>query len=333
MTFEQRRPTAWSTNHVRFAINAGRVALWSWNVETDAITMDEAGFTLWGLVCDGPVTFEDLSAQIHPHDLDRVRADFAATRAVPGAYEIDFRIQVGNEIRWVSARGQGDDDGIAGPIHYGIFLNVTDRRQSEEDQKLLAEEMSHRVRNLLLIAVGLTEMTSRSATTTQDMARDLTNRLTALSHAHNLVRAVPDERRKGTALLGELIAVLLEPYVDNGAFSRRVHVSVPELQVGEAATTTLALAVHELATNSLKYGALSSARGTIDVSGTVEDGEVTMLWIEQGGPTVTPPSSAGFGTRMVDRGMSGRLGGSIAFQWRKEGAIVTLRMNQDRLAA
>jgi PAS domain-containing protein len=78
------------------------------------------------------VTFDDLSSHIHPADRDRVKAAFAATRAIIGAYEIDFRIMVGEEVRWVSARGQGNDTDIVGRIMYGIFLDVTGRKQAEE---------------------------------------------------------------------------------------------------------------------------------------------------------------------------------------------------------
>ena len=149
---------------------------------------------------------------------------------------------------------------------------------------MLAGEMSHRVKNLLAIAAGLTAITSRSAKTTADMARELTHRLTALGRAHDLVRPLPGQEGKA-ALLGDLLTVLLAPYDDMGAFSGRVRVSVPRMGVGEQAATTLALVVHELATNSLKYGALSSPTGTLDISCAPHDTEVVVVWTERGGPT------------------------------------------------
>jgi len=146
MSSEQSSAPVWSAKHLRVATDAAGVALWSWNVDTDAITMDERAFSMWGVPKVEPVTFEDLSAHIHPHDLGRVRAAFAATRPLLGAYDIDFRILVGDEIRWIAARGQGDDDGIVGRIMFGVFLDVTQRKQAEEAHELLAGEMSHRVR-------------------------------------------------------------------------------------------------------------------------------------------------------------------------------------------
>lgn len=262
-----------------------------------------------------------------------MRLAFTATRAILGPYEIDFRIMIGDEIRWISARGQGDDADIVGRIMFGIFLDVTGRKQAEEANELLAGEMSHRVKNLLAIAAGLTAITSRSASTTVDMARQLTHRLTALGRAHDLVRPIP-WREGGDALLGDLLAVLLAPYDDLGAFSGRVRISVPRMGVSEAAATALALVVHELATNSLKYGALSTATGTLDVSCVSPDGEVVVIWTERGGPPVVAPTGPeGYGGKLVGRILAQQLKGGIHYHWSEGGLIVTLRMNKDRLAA
>jgi PAS domain-containing protein len=97
----------WRPEHLRLAIDAASVALWSWQVDTDRFTMDERAFGLWGLTWKKEVSFEELSAHVHPADRDRVRAAFTATRSVAGPYEIDFRIMVGDDVRWISARGQG----------------------------------------------------------------------------------------------------------------------------------------------------------------------------------------------------------------------------------
>ncbi len=257
MSWNGSSALVWDAERLRIATDAAGVALWSWNVDTDELAMDEHAHGLWGVPNDGQVTFENLSACIHPEDRDRVRNAFKETRAVQGAYEIDFRILHGDEVRWVSARGQGDDVGIIGWIMFRAFLDVTERKQADEARDMLADEMGHRVKNLFSIASALTAIAARSAATTTEMARDLTQRLGALGRAHDLVRADPGQE-KDKALLGDLPAVLLAPYDDRDAEGNRVHVSVPDIRVGEAAATTLALVVHELATNSIKYGVLMS---------------------------------------------------------------------------
>jgi two-component sensor histidine kinase len=331
-TSENLKPLLWEPKNLIRAIEAAGVALWSWNVDTDALAMDDRAYNLWGIP-QGDVTFEDLSSHIHPADRDRVRAAFTATRALIGAYEIDFRIMVGDELRWISARGQGDDEGRVERIMFGIFIDVTGRKQAEEGRELLAGEMSHRVKNLLAIASGLTAISSRSTSTTSDMARELTQRLTALGRAHDLVRPVPGQTEVAAALLGDLLTVLLAPYDDLGAFSGRIRVSVPRMSVGESAATILALIVHELATNSLKYGALSVATGILDVSCSAQDEAVTIVWTESGGPQVKAPTAApGYGSKLVNRSVTGQLRGEIAYDWAKDGLVVTLKVNPERLA-
>jgi len=277
------------------------------------------------------VTFEDLSAHIHPKDRDRVRAAFQATRAIIGPFEIDFRVMLGEEIRWISARGQGDDADIEQRVMYGVFLDVTGRKQAEEGHELLAGEMSHRVKNLLAIASGLTEITSRSSGSAVEMARELTQRLTSLGRAHDLIRPIPGEEGKA-ALLGDLLTILLAPYDDMGAFSGRIRVSVPRMGVGDAAATTLALILHELATNSLKYGALSVSTGTLDVSSSPPGNEAVIVWTERGGPPVTAPTGpGGFGSKLIVRSLR-QIGGSIERSWQPEGVVVTMRIEKNSLS-
>jgi two-component sensor histidine kinase len=335
MSWEGSDAPVWDAERLRTAADAAGVGLWSWNVETDEIALDERSHALWGVPRDGgPLAFADLSARIAPPDLDRVRAALAATRAAPGPYQIDFRILLGEDTRWVSARGRGADEGIVGRVMFGVFLDSTARKEAEEARDLLAGEMSHRVKNLFAIAASLASIAARSAATTTEMERDLRQRLATLGRAHDLIRPVPGDRAPEAALLGDLFAVLLAAYDDRGVVGDRIRVSVPEVRVGEAAATALALVVHELATNSVKHGSLSRARGTLDVSCAEADGEVAVVWTERGGPRVAAPAGpGGFGGRLLDRSLRQQLGGSIAYEWRPGGVVVTLRMGRARLAS
>lgn len=321
----------WGADHLREAIDAACVALWSWNLVDDRFAMDERAFDLWGLPWSDTVSFGDLSAHIHPADRDRVQAAFAATRSVPGPYEIDFRIMVGEDIRWISARGRAAEAGSDVDPLFGIFLDVTGRKQAEEGSELLAGEMSHRVKNLLAIAAGLTAITSRSAASVEEMTGELTRRLTSLDRAHDLVRPLPGAQGKA-ALLGDLLSILLSPYEDTGAFSGRIRVAVPRMGVGESTASTLAMIVHELATNSMKHGALSSPEGTLDVTGRTEGEDVHIIWSEAGGPSVPhAPELTGFGSRMIKRSTASQLGGSLSYDWQPTGLVATLTVRKERL--
>jgi two-component sensor histidine kinase len=323
----------WDVDKLRTATDAAGIALWSWNVDTDRLEMDQRGHALWGVPNTGTITFETLSSRIHPEDLDRVRAAFAATRDMTGAYETDFRIQYDGEVRWISARGRGDDQGIVGRLMYGVFIDVTERKRAEEAREMLAGEMNHRVKNIFAIASALATISARSTTTKDEMVKDFRQRIVALSKAHDMVRPNLNQQEKA-AELGDLLATLLQPYANPHLETERVHVSTPKLLVGEKAATALALVVHELATNSIKYGALSNAKGAIDIACSTSDGEVAIVWRETGGPPISEPSGrSGFGTKLVVSSLSDQLGGTISASWPPTGAVITLKMSAARLGA
>ena len=164
------------------------------------------------------------------------------------------------------------------------------------------------------------------------MASDLTGRLTALGRAHDLVRPLPSNEGNA-ALLGDLLSVLLAPYDDPGRFAGRIRVAVPRMGVGEKTATALAMVVHELATNAVKYGALSVEAGTLDVSSTGNEHDIFLVWAETGGPPVDhAPELKGFGSKLLSRSVSQQLDGELSYGWQPSGLVLTLRLRRDRLA-
>ena len=295
--------------------------------------MDDRAYDLWGIPRGDDIKFEDLSAHIHPADRDRVRAAFTATRAIVGAYEIDFRIMIGDELRWISARGQGDDAGMVQRIMFGIFIDVTGRKQAEEGRELLAGEMSHRVKNLLAIASSLTTISSRSTTTTNEMARELTLRLTALGRAHDLVRPVPGQTEAASALLGDLLSVLLAPYDDLGAFSGRIRVSVPRMSVGKSVyddpCADRARTRDEFPEIWSTVGRYRHARRIVLCSRRSRYHCLDREWRAAGQGT---ERAVGYGSKLVERSVTGHLRGTIDYDWAEQGLVVTLKVDPERLA-
>ncbi|WP_319005550.1 hypothetical protein [Pararhizobium sp. YC-54] len=139
-----RRPdnSGWDIEHLRRAIKAAGVALWSWNVDTDDLEMDHQGYELWNVADDVALTFESCPQRYIPPTANGWWRT-SSTRATVGRYEIDFRILVDDDVRWISARRHGSDEGIANRCMNGVFLDVTGRKQAEESHELLAGEMSH----------------------------------------------------------------------------------------------------------------------------------------------------------------------------------------------
>ena len=160
----------------------------------------------------------------------------------------------------------------------------------------------------------------------------MTDRLTALGRAHDVVRPLPGEQGKA-ALLGDLLSVLLAPYDETAAFSGRIRVAVPRMGIGQRTASTLAMLIHELATNSVKYGALSCAEGSLDISSRVEGDQIHVVWAETGGPAINGrPELTGFGSKLIARTVASQLGGQLTYDWQETGLVVTIEMRPDRLA-
>lgn len=321
----------WDEDRLRFATLAAGVGLWSWNVDTDEITLDDRSCDLWGVPNKVTTTFETLSSRIHPEDLDRVRSAFEETRNLLGLYEIDFRIVYEEKSRWISARGQGDDDGIVGRILFGVFLDVSMRKEAEVARDIISQEMDHRIKNLFAITSALTRVSLRSTNSKEEMADDLAERIQSLSRAHSLIR--PDVNgNHNSARLKELIIILLSPYATKNSSADHLLVSAPDIDVCGGAATSLSLIIHELATNSIKYGALSVSGGALTVGCVNNDGNVIITWTERGGPTVVAPGERkGFGSKLLSSSISGRLDGEMDVDWQPEGIVVTIRLSKTRL--
>lgn len=210
----------------------------------------------------------------------------------------------------------------------GIFVQGLDRTESvraERGRELLLRELNHRVKNLFTVAMSMVNMTARNAESPKQMADILTGRLSALSHAHGLV--MNDSGTVGgdggKIAFDELLRKIVAPHVDEEL--SRLEIDGPRLVLASKAATSLALVMHELATNAAKYGALSTADGRIMVTWNIEEGEVKLVWKETGGPGIEgTPEPSGFGSRLSRISIEGQLDGQLAFAWPRDGVEVTI---------
>ena len=183
------------------------------------------------------------------------------------------------------------------------------RLRAEERQRLLNHELSHRMKNLFSLVQAVVAQTLRSASDIEDMREVVAQRLIALGKAHDILLGGALERASLAAIVREGIGVL-------EGVSERVRVSGPDVEVGGKAALSLALMLHEMTTNAVKYGALSVPKGRVDLSWVLSDGDdepvLCLTWRERGGPPVIPPTHKGFGTRLIERGLTGQIGGTLA---------------------
>lgn len=198
-------------------------------------------------------------------------------------------------------------------------------RQALDEQEILTKEMSHRLKNVFAVTDAMVRMTGRESSTKQQMIESLTGRLRALSDAHGLVRrSLNDDMEKRVVVdLHELIEIIFRPY-------RAPHLNGSAIQLGEHTTNSVALVLHELATNAAKYGALSTDNGTVGISWEIEDTKLIVRWHEQGGSSVTPPVKKGFGSTLIERTMAAD-GGQLHYDWSPQGVNVRIEIPADRL--
>jgi two-component sensor histidine kinase len=200
----------------------------------------------------------------------------------------------------------------------GISRDITERKRDEEREKLLAREVDHRAKNLLAVVQSVVQLTQ--ASDAEELKAGIIGRIQALARAHTLLA---DARWDG-AQLGDLVREELAPYLDNAA--DRVTVNGPALLLRPAAAQSLAMVLHELATNAVKYGALSSPTGMLDVEWTRTPDLLQLNWAERGGPSVKQPGENGFGTKIIRASIERQLHGELVQDWNGAGLTCTIRI-------
>ncbi|MCP1198980.1 sensor histidine kinase [Notoacmeibacter sp. MSK16QG-6] len=194
------------------------------------------------------------------------------------------------------------------------------RQRAETQRELLNRELSHRLKNSLAMAQSIVSQSLRSATDLKSAKDDIGRRLSALGRAHEVLLRTSSER----ADIATVVSNALRPYQDSDS---RLHCRGPGIALSAPAALSLSLILHELATNAVKYGALSSADGHVELSWTVEDGgpgRMTLQWKERGGPPIAPPSREGFGSRLIRYGITGATDQSVSTDYAREGLTCEL---------
>lgn len=195
----------------------------------------------------------------------------------------------------------------------GTGTDVTERVRAAAQRELMMGELDHRVKNMLAVVKAIVEQTARNASSLEAFREDLDGRLRALADTHDLLRGA---RWQGASLNG-LVARALSPHLGP---ENRVRIEEgPEVLLPPSAVSAFAMALHELATNAVKHGALSRPEGRIDVSWRLADGELIFLWRERGGPRVEPPRRKGFGRQVVEQGLAYELQARVRVEFPPEG--------------
>lgn len=287
----------------------------------------------WKAILRDPPREEDIWPDpfqtIDPRDEARVRAAWSKAEETQTPFRCEFRIH-GRDAQeaWVYCVTEISQEGGRPKRALSAVLDITERkrrelemlrtmaqmREHEAQQKLLLDELNHRVKNTLASVQSVAMQTLGGGRDLQE-ARDLfIERLLALSRTHNLLV----KHAWSSASFRELVKATLEPYGHAWCYEG------PDFQLDPNFAVSLGMVLHELATNAIKHGAWRGA-GQIDIATAVEGGEAHVTWRESGGPLVSPPTRRGFGSRLLQRGVGAELGGTVSIEFPPQGAICRIQ--------
>lgn len=277
-----------------------------------------------------PRVGKDWIPVVHPDDVPRVLPEWERCFEVGEEFETEYRLrQADGSYRWVLSMGVPVAEREGDPIRwFGTITDIDESHRAFEERDLLAKELSHRIKNVFAVVIGLVSLKVRKTPEHAPFAGELSDILRALGRAHEFVRPTGGAVRDS---LHGLLEALFAPYHDDNG-SSAVRIVGADAEVAPRAATPLALVFHELATNAAKYGALSVPSGHVTID--IEDrGEtVALVWREHGGPRVEGEGERGFGSRLVEMSVSGQLQGSWERHFEEDGLVINLTFARAAIA-
>jgi len=280
------------------AVEATGLGLWEWDVRSGALTWNARNRELYGVVHDRPLTIDDYADLVHPEDRAAMGEAYREVSARPdgGVFSIEHRTLAapGGKPRWVLTRGRvlKDADGVR--LAVGSNLDITDRKTAEERRNLLLRELAHRAKNGIVVMMTIVAQTAKSAQGVKDFEQLLLGRLQSMADSQDLVTQATGRSLPLTDLLGRA----LTPF-DPSRFD--IDPQLAQINVSNEMVVGMALLLHELSTNAVKYGALSAPAGRVRLGlAEAAAGTARLRWMEFGGPEVKPVTRRGFGTRLLD---------------------------------
>jgi PAS domain S-box-containing protein len=303
-----------SESRLRLALAGARAGAWEWDAGTDEIVWSPEVFAITGLASEARARgLETYLTMIVEEDCDTAVSDLKAALGEGGPFITEFRIRrTDGAVIWLSISGVVEHAETAKPLRaYGILQDVTERKTGEEQIRLLIREVNHRAKNMLSVVSAIAHQTATK--NPQDFIERFSERIQALSASQDLL--IRNEW-KGVKI-EDLVRAQLAHFAS--LIDSRITVRGPGLHLKPASAQAIGLALHELATNAGKYGALSTNNGRVDIRWQAAANLFTMSWIENEGPPVVEPTRRGFGSTVIDTMAKQSLGGEVAVNYAPSG--------------
>jgi two-component sensor histidine kinase/DNA-binding response OmpR family regulator len=305
------------------ALASGQMGSWDWDIVTGEWRWDEGQHHIFGIQRNHfKVSLEAIRALIHPEDWMQLEEVGRSMSKGQRTHQVEFRVlRPDGNVRWCFGTAAATFDAAHRLVRMsGVTTDITDRKEAEERQILLAREVDHRARNALAVIQSIIRLSR--AVTVDEYVQAIEGRIKALARAHTLLS---DSRWQG-ADLATLVAEELAPYRQGD----RVMISGPDVSMPPSTAQGLALALHELATNTVKHGALSTMSGKLGLSWQLQGDSLTLQWKETGGPTVAPPAARNFGLKVILASIEQQLDGQVAFDWDPQGLRCALAIPRSK---
>jgi PAS domain S-box-containing protein len=306
-----------SEARLRFILNAARMGTWTLDVSSRRFVSSSRCKENFGRKADEPFTYDDFEKAIDPVDAEQWKD--AISEAVKNQTDLRVECRISTpdgDRRWIELRGQMMPVGDGAPAFMtGITQDITERKEAEEHRRLLARELNHRVKNTLATVQSVFAQSLRSANNVEEARTTAFGRIQALSTAQDILT----QEGWSSADLRTVVTKVLEPF--NGA---DIRFGGPRVVLTEPAVSAFSLALHELATNAYRYGALSVVGGSVTIHWEIQrNGHRTLkfFWSEMGGPEVREPDLKGFGSRLIEDVLGTTLGGQAKMTFRRSGLL------------
>jgi PAS domain S-box-containing protein len=301
-----------------FTLKAGRLGTWTLSLPEGRLVASQICKANFGIPEADTFTYENLRAAIHPDDVDRWQETVAAAIAGDGELHVEYRAYwPDGSLHWIEIRAQTIYDGDGQPtMMSGVSIDMTERRKAEEFRTLITQEMAHRIKNILATAQSVVTQSLRTDAPIDEISGNVHERINALARSQSILTGENFE----IVDLHKAVERALTPFNDGVRFA----IDGPQVTLSSAVSGALMMALHELATNAVKYGALSTETGRVSIKWTVEGGRFQFVWRETNGPRVAAPKRRGFGTRMIERALSAPVQGDAKIEYHPEGVLFTL---------
>lgn len=303
------------------ALEVARLGTWEWLLDAGTVSWSDECFRLLGYA-PGEVepSVAALAERVHPDDVAAVSSQFERAIGLAQPFHQVFRcLRCDGSVRWCEARSRIERDPVGKPVRMlGVVVDITEHKLAEERQRLMVQELHHRVKNSLATVQAIAGLTARTTVDVRSFHQSFCSRLESLSRTHTTLVT----NNWQFINIGELLSSELGSFQD--AAGERISYAGPAFELPSSIGLALGLAIHELMTNAVKYGALSVPQGRVDISwnvGAEDDGEplLKLSWVERDGPPVSAPVHKGFGTTLLQKVFALQYGAQSELEYCRSG--------------